>query len=118
MIDKISKRKNDKGWGQEIQMMSERILVDKMIGLTKNPAASSTVRAITRRKLELLYMPDSRRLTHRNTSNIHGAIFAHDRYLASKIHTFLSLPEELDPVKKLEIPDGAPIGSGEIYCDH
>ncbi|HSJ68164.1 MAG TPA: zinc-dependent metalloprotease, partial [Anditalea sp.] len=56
MIAKISKR-TEEGWDQEIQMMSERILVDKMIGLVKNPEVSSTVRAITRRQLEQLYVP-------------------------------------------------------------
>jgi len=98
-------------------MMSERILVDKMISLTKDPSASSTVRAITRRKLQVLYPIEIRIIKPRNI-NEDETLFAHDRYLASIISTFLALPEELTPVKKLEIPDGAPIGSGEIYCDH
>jgi len=125
LINKLSKIENTVGWNQEIQMMSERILIEKMISLAKNPSVSSTVRALTRSKLQSLYNPavvdasGRKALAYRNAKNTNPTLASHDSYLAGKIHTFLSLPEELDPVKKLEIPDGAPIGSGElIYCDH
>jgi len=125
IIGKLSRTDNNVGWNQEIQMMSERILVDKMISLTKSPEVSSTVRALTRSKLQSLYAPGlgdgsvTRTIAHRKGKNLNTILASHDSYLANKIHTFLSLPEELDPVKKLDIPDGAPIGSGEIiFCDH
>jgi len=125
LISKLSNTKNSSDWNHEIQMMTERILIDKMISITKSPNVSSTVRALTRSKLQGIYMPAvgdgtaKRALAHRSGKSSNPTLASHDSYLASKIHTFLSLPEELDPVKKLEIPDGAPIGSGElIYCDH
>ena len=113
LIQNISKSKVNAGWEQEIKLMSERILVDKMIALTKNPDVSSTVRSLTRHKLQSLY-PKGRESDQSN-----DLINAHNNYLAHKINTFLTLPEELVPVKTLNIPDGAPIGSDDlIFCDH
>ncbi|KEO72350.1 zinc-dependent metalloprotease [Anditalea andensis] len=125
LISKISKTDNKAGWHQEIQMMSERILIEKMISLSKNPDVSSTVRALTRSKLQNIYTPLSdkaninRSIVHRKDKTPDSVRASHDNYLANRIHTFLSLPETLEPIKTLEIPDGAPIGSRElIYCEH
>jgi hypothetical protein len=106
-------------WQEEINRVNSRILVEELISLAKNVETSSTVRAITRKKLEDLYQGDyrSRNISKRKAGSKSYALNAHDNYLATKIHHFLTQPEELDPVKPLEIPDGAPIGQEDMYCD-
>ncbi|WP_143961385.1 zinc-dependent metalloprotease [Litoribacter populi] len=106
-------------WQEEINMVNSRTFVEQLISLAKNAEASPTVRAITRKKLEDLYQGDykSRQISKRKSSGKSYALTAHDNYLASKIHHFLTQPEELDPVKALDIPEGAPIGQEEMYCE-
>ncbi|MBS9525306.1 zinc-dependent metalloprotease [Litoribacter alkaliphilus] len=119
-VDKLTNQffeSGKEGWAQEINMINSRILVEELISLAKSSEASASVRAITRKKLEDLYSGEykSRQITKRQGGSNY-AQEAHDNYLASHIHHFLSQPEELTPTKPLDIPAGAPIGQDDIFC--
>ena len=94
------------GTQSEIKLMTEAKLIDQLISLAKNPYASQTVRAIVRSELQ--------RIT---TGSSNVPFFEHRTYLAQKVNTFLTLPEELTPQSTLSIPDGAPIGMEEMSCE-
>lgn len=95
------------GLKDEIKLMTEAKLVDRLISTAKNPNASQTVRALTRAHLAKL----SERV------NVTGTLLAHRTYLRDKIESFLKLPEELVVQQTLTVPDGAPIGMEEMSCD-
>jgi hypothetical protein len=96
----------------QVILMRENKLIDHMIKLAKDPAANSIVKADTRAKLASIKNMKSENAKNKNTSAAN-----HGVYLASKIETFLSLPEELSTPATISVPDGAPIGSGEMSCD-
>jgi hypothetical protein len=96
------------GLQSEIKLMTEAKYVDHLISLSKNPNASQTVRALTRKHLGSLANAQAGNST---------LVQAHREYLSQKIKAFLQLPEELTPQQTLSIPDGAPIGMEAMSCD-
>lgn len=95
----------------QIALMIENKLVDHLIKLSKDAGASSLVKAEVRAKLDQIKNRKS------ETEKGKSGISAHDKYLSDKITAFLRLPEELSTPSSLNVPDGAPIGSDEIFCD-
>lgn len=108
----------------EVKVMTENKLVDHLIALANHPQATVSVRAIVRKQLK-----DLVRNNDQNSTRIYNTLFRSrtlgfrsqrnivDQYLADKIHNFLELPEKISIPAELSIPDGAPIGTDEIYCD-
>ncbi|GHB24879.1 zinc-dependent metalloprotease [Mongoliitalea lutea] len=108
----------------EIKVMTENKLIDHLIALANHPQATVSVRATVRNQLKNLV-----RNNDLGSQNIYRTMFRNrqlstqtprqviDQYLADKILNYLELPEKLSIPAELSIPDGAPIGTDEIYCD-
>ncbi|UJP64615.1 zinc-dependent metalloprotease [Mongoliitalea daihaiensis] len=108
----------------EIKVMTENKLIDHLIALANHPQATVSVRATVRNQLKNLV-----RNNNLGSENIYRTMFRNrqlstqtprqviDQYLADKILNYLELPEKLSIPAELSIPDGAPIGTDEIFCD-
>lgn len=101
---------NESDYEKEVRMMTQNKLVDNLIALSKNPQATAPVRALCRIHLKEL---DSKPIIG-NASIQTGEFKA---YLSEKITAYLQLPEELSSPSPIKVPDGAPIGSGDMSCD-
>lgn len=96
------------GLKDEIKLMTEAKLTDRLLELSKDANASQTVRAITQMHLGKIAGM---------SSGGSGVLAAHRKYLHDKIQAFLDLPEEWTPQQPLSTPDGAPIGMEAMSCD-
>ncbi|MGY6521577.1 MAG: zinc-dependent metalloprotease [Mongoliitalea sp.] len=123
-IEQVFDNSYSEDYRGEIKVMTEHKLIDHLIALANHPNASVTVRANVRKQLK-----DMVRNNDRESTRVYNTLFRSrtlgfrnqrnivDQYLADKIFSYLELPEKLSIPAELSIPDGAPIGTDEIYCD-
>jgi hypothetical protein len=101
----------------EVKLLRENILIEKLVALYRHPQTTTAVKSIILNKIKDLKTYD---LKNSNTKSLSSEAkdfyFAHRTYLAEKITKMLTLPES-NSSPSLNIPDGAPIGTDEIYCD-
>ena len=100
----------------EIKLLRENLLVEHLVGLYRHPQATTSVKAMVLVKLKDLRNFNSKTFSKHLSGSSKDLYEAHRNFLADKATKMLNMPEtNLSP--SLNIPEGAPIGSDEIFCN-
>ncbi len=100
------------GLKKEVNLMTQKLFVQHLIGLASNPKAAEQVRAMAQYKLFEL----EKLMSSKSRSGSVGEQ-AHVQYLLSKIEYYRNNPKEVIPSPAVSPPDGSPIGV-EWSCSH
>ncbi len=104
---------------REVKMLVDRLVLEQLMQVAKDKSASYTVRAVAHQKL----VKASRRSTwwgkHVKKSGDKVSV-AHHAYLRNMLKKYRNTPLEIEVNRPVAIPDGAPIGQGELFigCEH
>ncbi|MEJ8800453.1 zinc-dependent metalloprotease [Pontibacter sp. H249] len=108
LLEKTWKSRREKGLQEQVQMQTEQLVLTHLLALAHNEGASYQARAIATAALQQIKDHATRRHNDRSSSTYQAHLaFALDR---------LNRPvtEDLKPSRPLDLPPGAPIGSGEV----
>ncbi|MBC5991288.1 zinc-dependent metalloprotease [Pontibacter cellulosilyticus] len=108
LIDKTWKARREKGLQEVVQMQTEQLVLTHLLQLAHNENTSYQARAIATAALQQIKDYANRKRNEGSSSPYQAHLaFALDR---------LNRPvtEEIKPSRSLDLPPGAPIGSGEV----
>jgi hypothetical protein len=105
------------GIGRDVKMLTDKLVVEQMIYVTKNKYASHSVQAMVHQKLKEMIKGKASMKIQIDKND--PQTVAHTEYLKSMIKKYLDSPLEMEASQPASIPDGAPIGMTEFLgCDH
>jgi hypothetical protein len=113
MINNTFKSANRSGYEGLLQMTANHSLLNNLIKLTRDQAASAQARAIASLKIEQV----KNWLTEKVKSTLPETWRAHYAYELSLINAFRENPEKYEAENLLAPPPGQPIGMDEPWCD-
>ncbi|MGY6559858.1 MAG: zinc-dependent metalloprotease [Nitritalea sp.] len=98
----------------EIQVLAEHKLVEHLERIAADPGSSPSVQAISRAKLQEIALIQA---ADNKGGKANAYLSMHRALIRDKITHFLSEKMPAGRRSTLKVPDGAPIGSDEIFCD-
>ncbi len=106
LIENTWKARREKGLEGQVQMQTEQVLLTHLLALAQNENASYQARAVATTTLA-----DLRTYIEREKKRTRDEAYeAHLTFALAR----MDKPEEIKPSKALDLPPGAPIGSGEM----
>ena len=112
LIDKTWKSRREKGLQELVQMQTEQLVLTHLLALAHNENTSYPARAIAAAALQDI----KDFITRKRSQNSSSPYQAHLAFALERLNR--PVTEDIKPSRSLDLPPGAPIGSGEhIGCE-
>jgi hypothetical protein len=117
VFDEVYKNNYTTTYEGELKLLRENILMEKLVELYRHPQTTTSVKAQVLTKIKEIRGYVSKLDGSKAMTNSAKEVFdAHRMFLAEKATKMMALPETTIS-SALNIPDGAPIGTDEIFCN-
>ncbi|EIM76150.1 extracellular metal-dependent peptidase [Nitritalea halalkaliphila LW7] len=114
LSDALVARRYSATYADELQVLAEHKLVEHLERIAADPGSSPSVQAISRGKLQEIALIQT---AEKKGSSETSLLALHRALIRDKVTHFLSEKMPVGRRSTLKVPDGAPIGSDEIFCD-
>ncbi|GAB3204090.1 hypothetical protein ABID22_004014 [Pontibacter aydingkolensis] len=112
LIENTWKSRREKGLQEQVQMQTEQLVLTHLLALAHNESSSYQARAVATAALQ-----EIKEYANRKRSPASSSLYqAHLAFALDRLNRPVS--EDIKPSRALELPPGAPIGSGEeLGCE-